>query len=74
MEVAYLGDTGEHVVDERANGSDCASLLVSAEPHAEPNVVSSSLFGFLFKDLKLDANVREVLCNLTSGPFNRHDS
>ena len=74
MEVSYLGNTGEHVVDERTNGSDSASLLVSTEPHAEPDEVSSSLFGDLFEDLELDANVREVLSYGASGPRYRHDS
>ena len=73
-EKAYLGDSGDHVVDERANGSDCASLFVSAEPHAESDEVSISLFGRLLLDLKLDADVREVLSYRASGSLNRHDS
>ena len=54
---AYLGDTGEHVVDERANGSDSASLFVGTEPHAEPDEVSISLFAGLLEDLELDSDV-----------------
>ena len=57
MEVTYLSNTGHHVLDERANGSDSASLFVRAKPHAEPDEVASSLFGNLLEDLELDAYV-----------------
>jgi hypothetical protein len=74
MEVTYLGNAGDHVVDERANGSDSASLLVRAKPHAEPDEVAGSLFGGLLEDLQLNANVGEVLGNRASSALYRHDS
>jgi hypothetical protein len=74
MEVTYLGNAGEHVVDERANGSDCASLFIRAKPHAEPDEVACSLFGGLFEDLQLNANVGEVLGYRASWSLYRHDS
>jgi hypothetical protein len=74
MEVTYLGNTGNHVVDERANGSDSASLLVRAKPHAEPDEVAISLFCYLLQDLQLDADVGEVLGHGASCSLYRHDS
>ena len=59
-------DTDNHVLDQGSQGSHGTSGLLRAEPHAETNPCSLSLFAFLFHKLNLARNVTEVLSNLTS--------
>lgn len=59
-------DTDNHVLDQGSQGSHGTSGLLSAEPHAETNPCSLSLFVYLFRKLNLARNVTEVLSNLAS--------
>ena len=72
--MTYLGDTNDHVFDERFKGIDRASLFVASKPHADSDEGAGSLLLFQVHFLELDREVTEVLLNFSSWSLHSNDS
>ena len=65
-----LSNTNEHILDKASESVDLASLLISAEPHLDRDVLSFSNLLVEFDNLEFTSDVFEALLNLSLGPFN----
>ena len=66
---AYLGDSGDHVLNQGGEGGDGSGLLVAHVPHSESNIITLAFLALPFDLLQLDGLVAEILRDLTFWTF-----